>query len=79
MKPNIQQSKQTGSVYIQFLEKRSIPLYKEDERDLISLPINIDRACFKKEKREKDDIKLAKKSWKSTLPPNYKPVLLLRA
>ena len=73
------QSQQSGSPYIQFLERRSIPLYKDDERDLISLPINIDRECFKKNKEEKNNIKFNKKEWKNSLPSNYRPVLLLRA
>ena len=79
MKPIKQYSTHSGSVYIQFLEKRSIPLYKEDEKDLISLPINIDKECFKKSKEEKNDIKYDKHLWRSSLPLNYKPVLLLRA
>lgn len=71
--------KEHGSPYLQFLERRSIPLYREEERHLASFPIFIDRGVFVKAPEERINIKFAKKDWKNSLLPNYKPQLLIRA
>lgn len=70
---------QMGTPLIQRQENRSIALYKDNERHLMMYPVSIDRELFKKSEKERADLKLAKKWWRSLLPPNYKPQLLIRA
>lgn len=70
---------QLGSPLLQLQERRSIALWKDNERHLMSFPVNDDKGCFKKSYEEKLSIIKIKKTWKSLLPENYKPVVILRA